>query len=169
MHSAKTATDGIVKKVKGCCLKCLEFFKTKCMKVMQGKHNHEHHMRPAHMHNKPGLPRLTDLPEVPSHHSTHMHHHHRSWFHSFLSGVKRGFAFIVFPIVMGIAFGFIASTIGMMFGKLVVFVWTRFVRKPKDEIIYERIEAEEKDGLPAYENTEPVDVIDDKEVVDNKV
>lgn len=132
-------------------------------------------MLPAHMHNKPGRPSLTDLPEVPSqptlpsHRAPDMRHHHRGWFHSFLSGVKRGFAFIVFPIVMGIALGFIASTIGMMVGKLVVFAWTRFVRKPKAEIIYERIEAEEKDGLPAYEDIEPVEVMDDKEVVDNKV
>lgn len=175
MHSAKTTADAAVKKVKGCCLKCLQFFKTKCMKVMHGKHNHGHHMRPAHTHNKPGLPSLADLPEIPSHpalldhHAPHMHHHHRGWFHSFLSGVKRGFAFIVFPIVLGIAFGFIASTIGMMIGKLVVFVWTRFVRKPKAEIIYEQIEAEEKDGLPAYQDIEPADVMDDKEVVENKV
>lgn len=175
MHSAKTAAGGAVKKVKGCCLKCLKFFKTKCMKAMHGKLNHGHHLLPAHMHNKPGRPSLTDLPEVPSqptlpsHRAPDMRHHHRGWFHSFLSGVKRGFAFIVFPIVMGIALGFIASTIGMMVGKLVVFAWTRFVRKPKAEIIYERIEAEEKDGLPAYEDIEPVEVLDDKEVVDNKV
>lgn len=175
MHSAKATADGAVKKVKGCCLKCLQFFKTKCMKVMHGKHNHGHHMRPAHTHNKPSLPSLADLPEVSSHlalpdqHAPHMRHHHRGWFHSFLSGVKRGFAFIVFPIVLGIAFGFIASTIGMMIGKLVVLVWTRFVRKPKAEIIYERIEADEKDGLPAYQDIEPADVTDDKEVVENKV
>lgn len=176
MHSAKTAADGAVKKVKGCCLKCLKFFKTRCMKAMHGKHNHGQHMRPAHMHNKLAPPNFTDLHEVPSqpvlpghHHAPDMRHHHRGWFHSFLSGVKHGFAFIVFPIVMGIAFGFIASTIGMMVGKLVVFVWTRFVRKPKAEIIYERIEAEEKDGLPAYEDIEPVEAMDDKEVVDNKV
>lgn len=145
------------------------------MKAMHGKLNHGHHMLPAHMHNKPGRPSLTDLPEVPSqptlpsHRAPNMRHHYRGWFHSFLSGVKRGFAFIVFPIVMGIALGFIASTIGMMVGKLVVFAWTRFVRKPKAEIIYERIEAEEKDGLPAYEDIEPAEVMDDKEVVDNKV
>lgn len=175
MHSAKTAADGAVKKVKGCCLKCLQFFKAKCMKVMHGKQNHGHHMRPAHMHNKPGLLSLTDLPGFPSHatssdhHTPDLHHHDRGWFHSFLSGVKRGFAYIVLPIVMGITFGLIASTIGMMIGKLIVFVWTRFVRKPKAEIIYERIEAEEKDGLPAYEDIEPVDVMDAKEGVDNKV
>lgn len=57
----------------------------------------------------------------------------------------------------------------MMVGKLIVFVWTRFVRKPKAEIIYERIETEVKDGLPAYEDIEPVEVMDDKEVVDIKV
>ncbi|MCJ1343672.1 hypothetical protein MMC31_001868 [Peltigera leucophlebia] len=175
IHSAKTAADGGVKKVKGCCLKCLQFFKTKCMKVMHGKQNQGHHMRPAHLHNKPSLPSLTNLPGVsshpalPDHHDPNMRHHVRGWFHSFLSGVKRGFAFIVFPIVMGIAFGFIASTIGMMIGKLVVFAWTRFIRKPKAEIVYERIEAEEKDGLPAYEDIEPADVMDDKKGVDNKV
>lgn len=174
MHTAKTAADGAVKKVKGCSLKCLKFFKTKCMKAMH-KHNHGHLMRPSHIHNKPGPPSLTDLPELPSHpalpghHAPDMRHHHRGWFHSFLSGIKRGFAVIVYPILMGIAFGFIASTIGMMVGKLIVFVWTRFARKPKAEIIYERIEVEEKDGIPAYEDIEPVEVTDDKEVVDNKV
>ena len=175
MRTAKTAADGAVKKIKGCCLKCLQFIRTKCMKAMHGKHHHGHHMRPAHMHIKPAPPSLTDLPKIPSqptspgHQAPAMHYHNRGWFHSFLSGVKRGFAFIVLPIVMGIAFGFIASTIGMMVGKLVVFVWTRLVRKPKAEFIYERIEAEEKDGLPAYEDIESVEVMDDKEVVDNKV
>ncbi len=58
---------------------------------------------------------------------------------------------------MGIAFGFIASTLGVMVGKLVIFLW-RLRRKSGPSVVYEPIESEEKDGLPAYQDVEFVDV-----------
>lgn len=44
-------------------------------------------------------------------------------------------------------------------------VWTRFRRSAPADVAYERLETDEKDGLPAYEDVEVVVVDVEKEVV----
>lgn len=86
-----------------------------------------------------------------------MSHEHHSLVLSFLTGVRRGFTFVLFPMLAGIAFGVVASAVGMLVGQLVVFLWVKF--RPAREGAYERVEdLEEKDQLPAYEDVEARDV-----------
>lgn len=76
---------------------------------------------------------------------------------AFLTGVRRGFTFVLFPMLAGIAFGVVASAVGMLVGQLVVFLWVKF--RPAREGGYERVEDVEKDDeLPAYEDVEARDV-----------
>ena len=86
------------------------------------------------------------------------HENGHSLLPAFLTGVRRGFTFVLFPMLAGIAFGVVASAVGMLVGQLVVFLWVKF--RPAREGAYERVEdLEEKDDeLPAYEDVEARDV-----------
>lgn len=64
---------------------------------------------------------------------------------------------VLFPILVGIAFGVTASAVGMLVGQLVVFLWVKY-RRTDGEATYERVETDEKDELPAYEESEGLEV-----------
>jgi hypothetical protein len=80
-------------------------------------------------------------------------------FHDFMVGAQRGVSFVLFPILVGIAFGVTASAVGMLVGQLVVFLWSKF--RPANEVAYERLEdPDEKDVLPAYEDMLEEDMVE---------
>lgn len=81
-----------------------------------------------------------------------MPHEHHSWVPAFLDGVRRGFSFVLFPMLAGIAFGVVVSAVGMMIGQLVVMLWGKF--RPGRKVAYERVEDLEKEDLPVYEDLE---------------
>ena len=95
--------------------------------------------------------------------------HHRGWLRGLLVGIKRVFSFILFPILVGIAFGVTASAVGMLMGQLVVLLWTRYRRSSTSEAAYEPLGSDEKEGLPAYEEVEGVDVKEEEKEVVGKV
>lgn len=126
-------------------------------------HNHVHHNSvasklPTHIHVKPGQTNRRPA---------HIHHHH-GLVHSFVVGIKRAVSFVLFPILVGIAVGVTASAVGMAVGQLMVFLWVRYRRcSSSSDTGYERVESEEKEGLPAYEEAEAVDFKDEKGVKGN--
>ncbi|KAL8681211.1 MAG: hypothetical protein Q9186_002669 [Xanthomendoza sp. 1 TL-2023] len=146
---AKTA----VHKVKCFCIKCI------------------HAVRPGHQiphpHGQAG-----NSVHLPSHHvmrpgqfTTHHHNHshrHNSWVHAFARASKHFFSFVLLPIIVGVVFGIAASAIGMLVGQLVVAVWLRL--RPSRTVAYERVDTEEKEGLPKYEDLE-----DSQATMDEKV
>ena len=81
-----------------------------------------------------------------------MPHERQSWVPAFLDGVRRGFSFVLFPMLAGIAFGVVVSAVGMMIGQLVVMLWGKF--RPVRKVAYEKVEDLEKEDLPAYEDLE---------------
>lgn len=87
----------------------------------------------------------------------HMNHHHRGWFSTFIAGTKRVFSLILFPILVGIAFGVTASAVGMFVGQLVVLLWMKF-RRTGGEVTYVRVETDDKEKLPLYEDIEGLEV-----------
>lgn len=55
----------------------------------------------------------------------------------------------------------------MLIGQLVVLLWMRYRRSSTSEVSYERLESDEKEALPAYEEFESVDAKgEEKEVVE---
>lgn len=174
-NAAKSASHAAAKKIKTCCLRCMQYFRK-----TGGQHHHHALPLPTHIRVKPGQtkPHFHHNDQVQTGHHTHdfdfaqaSHHvhmrHHRGWFHSLVVGIKRVFSFILFPILVGIAFGVTASAVGMLIGQLVVLLWLRYRRSSTSEVGYERLGSDEKDGLPAYEEVEGVDVKDgEKEVVE---
>lgn len=137
--AAKTAAKKVGQKVRICCLRCMQLFRNA---AHHGKHREMPHG--AHnQHNGAGL-------ELQGH---EMSQEDRSLVSAFLEGVWRGFTFVLFPMLAGIAFGIVAGAVGMMVGQLVVMLWNKFRPARKGE--YERVEdLEDKENLPAYEDLE---------------
>lgn len=54
----------------------------------------------------------------------------------------------------------------MLIGQLVVLVWMRYRRSSTSETTYERLGSDDKEGLPAYEEVEGVDVKEGEEIVE---
>ena len=142
-----------------------------CMKCLQRLQALKHHGRPT----PPTMPKLPDMPslpniptspdsfELPSHHHFKIGHHHghHSWVHKLAHGTKKAFAFIILPVLIGIAFGLAASAVGMLVGQIVVFFW---LRRRRNDAQYEAVETDDKEeGLPAYEELTAVEVGDEKE------
>ena len=69
------------------------------------------------------------------------------------------------PILIGVAFGMAASAVGMLVGQTIVFLWMKF-RGNKRETMYQRLETDEKDEPPAYQDVaaQSVEVLSEKEV-----
>ena len=56
-------------------------------------------------------------------------------------------------MMAGIAFGVVASAVGMLVGQVLVFLWVKF--RPAREVSYEQVEdLEKEDNLPAYEDVD---------------
>lgn len=52
----------------------------------------------------------------------------------------------------------------MLIGQLVVLLWMRYRRSSTSEVSYERLESDEKEALPAYEEVESVDAKEEEKV-----
>lgn len=66
------------------------------------------------------------------------------------------------PIVVGIMFGVVTSAIGMLVGQLIVAIWLRLRRNSNKGGAYQRVESEEKAGLPSYEDLEDSATVTDE-------
>ncbi|MCJ1430573.1 hypothetical protein MMC29_008491 [Sticta canariensis] len=165
MQAAKSASHAATKKIKICCLKCMQFFGK-----AGSQNSHGDLPLPTHVHVKPGQtdPQVDHTDHVRTGHHVHGQHH-RGWLHGLVVGIKRVFSFILFPILVGIAFGVTASAVGMLMGQLVVLLWMRYRRSSTSEVAYERLGSDEKEGLPAYEEIEGVDVKEEEKEVVEKV
>ncbi|KAL2053685.1 hypothetical protein ABVK25_005989 [Lepraria finkii] len=170
MKKAKATAKSGAHKMKCFCVKC--FHKVTGHKFHKGdKRPHPHHKGGEEHHG--GMPhRLPDgTMELPSHihfkpaggHKYH-HHHHQKGFFGRVARVLRTTVKIVFvPILIGVAFGMAASAVGMLAGQMVVYLWMKF-RGTKRETAYERLDTDEKDAPPAYQDVQGVEVMTEKEV-----
>ncbi|KAI4170506.1 MAG: hypothetical protein LQ343_004883 [Gyalolechia ehrenbergii] len=140
VRKAQTHAKTAAYKVKCICMKCFNAMK---------KHASRPVRLPTHNRVRPG------------HFKIHRHHH--SWVHTFARASKQVFSFVVLPILVGIVFGIAASAIGMLVGQVIVTIWLRLRRNSNQTVAYERVETEEKEGLPKYEDLE-----DGKTEVDEK-
>ena len=167
VHKAKASAKGAAHRVKCVCLKCL--------KTLTGvKHIHDpsrHHGGKVVPHRRPD-----GTVELPSHiqfrpaghHGDYgfPRHHQKNGFLASVAAVARIALKVVFiPILIGVAFGMAASAIGMLVGQAIVFLWLKFRRTPENGA-YERVEAEEKEAPPAYQDVqgEGAEAMDEKEV-----
>ena len=145
-----------------------------CVKCFQRLAGHVKNIHPD-VHNGSSAPRLPDdTVQLPTHHKfrpgmadghPHHHHghHHRKGFmhrmgHIMWATVRLAFV----PVLIGVAFGMAASAIGMLVGQLVVFLWMRY--RKDERIVYEPVYADEKNGLPAYEDVPAAEAVTEKEV-----
>ncbi|KAI9832155.1 MAG: hypothetical protein M1819_004506 [Sarea resinae] len=136
------------------------------MQTVDSVHPGSHH--PPHYINRHG-------PHGPQHGRMG----HRHWHHTFLRTAQNIFFFILLPVMFGIAAGMLTSAIGMVVGKVLVWVWIRYHRGGKkgpytkvqqDEPATEG-EAEAGAGVmekesapPAYEEAEgQQEVVDEKQ------
>ncbi|KAK0513136.1 hypothetical protein JMJ35_004122 [Cladonia borealis] len=160
--TAKATAKGAVHKMKCFCVKCIH--------ALTGHKNHPH---PHHKGGKhPGAPhrRPDGTMELPSHiqfkpgHKFH-HHQHTSFFGRVALTLVTTVKVVFVPILIGVAFGMAASAVGMLVGQVIVFLWMRF-RGNKREAAYQRLETEEKDEPPAYQDVaaQSVEVLSEKEV-----
>ena len=67
------------------------------------------------------------------------------------------------PLLIGVAFGLAASVVGMLVGQTVVYLWMKF-RGTKRQAAYERLDTNEKDAPPAYQDAQGFEVLTEKEV-----
>jgi hypothetical protein len=164
MRAAKSAANSAAKKVgqkvRICCLRCMRFFRGA---FHHGKHHaahHHSHMRPNSGHTKPQvipavIPEIiTEVKPAATPDATDVADIYHDVVHGFFIGIKTAFAFVIFPALAGIAFGVVASAVGMLIGQFAVFLWGKYRRR--GEIAYEKVDDDdsEKDGLPAYEDVQ---------------
>ncbi len=72
--------------------------------------------------------------------------------HKLAHGTKKVFAFVILPILVGVAFGLAASAVGMFVGQIVVFLW---LRRRRADAQYEAVATQDgEEGLPKYEELE---------------
>ncbi|KAG8625503.1 hypothetical protein KVT40_007254 [Elsinoe batatas] len=92
------------------------------------------HRRPPHFQNKDDArpPHRPDghrgkpwMHGRPHHYFGGPYHHHH---HGGLHRAAQGILFVLVPIFLGITMGMLVSMIGMVVGRLIAFVWMRFVR-----------------------------------------
>ncbi|KAJ5495090.1 hypothetical protein N7539_000206 [Penicillium diatomitis] len=104
--------------------------------------------------------------EKEHHWGGHRHHHHHHRPHgAFVRTFRRIIHFIIVPALVGILAGVAASSIGMLIGQAVVFMWRRYrVGQPqehkasweqgesceKQSLIEDSVEVSEQDDLPQY-------------------
>ncbi|KAF7716449.1 Uncharacterized protein PECH_003855 [Penicillium ucsense] len=104
--------------------------------------------------------------EKEHHRGGHRHHHHHHHPHgAFVRTCRRIIHFIIIPALVGILAGVAASSIGMLIGQAVVFMWRRYrVGQPqehkasweqgesceKQSLIEDSVEVSEQDDLPQY-------------------
>ncbi|KAL8917894.1 MAG: hypothetical protein Q9172_005649 [Xanthocarpia lactea] len=157
VRKAQAHAKSAAHKVKCFCVKCIHHMRL-------GSQLPKHH--PAH--HGPAMPEQAETPtHLPTHHTMRpdqLRTVRPAWFHTFARATKQFFSFVLLPIIVGVGFGIAASAIGMLVGQLVVAVWLRLRRNSSRTVSYERVETEEKEGLPSYE-----DLDDGQTATDEKV
>jgi hypothetical protein len=129
----------------------------------------------AQAHNTSSDPAPSQMPSHPlghGHGHGRPHRHHQHGFAAFVNGTKRVVAHFFVPVMIGIAAGMTASIIGMIVGRLMVLLWRRFAhgQKPQSYFVLTQEEPSTMDedmlkaDLPAYEDTETVQVVVVEEV-----
>jgi len=126
------------------------------------------HRSPLPNHHRPEDHRM---PGGHRHHPHGHHRHHHEWYRT----VSRAVRFIVIPALLGVMAGLAASSIGMLVGQLIVFLWLRYRRvtnktcHPSPSTVEcgtfsekEVLISEDSEELPPYsdeglENAHPVD------------
>ncbi|KAI9799454.1 MAG: hypothetical protein M1826_005488 [Phylliscum demangeonii] len=99
--------------------------------AMAHPHRRPHHHQYAHGH-------------------AHGHHGHRQH-HRFLRTLQAIALHVIVPILIGVAAGMTAGLLGMVIGRLTVFLWRRFVRRPSAYVALPLVEAEK--DLPGYDDS----------------
>ncbi|PNS17992.1 hypothetical protein CAC42_3951 [Sphaceloma murrayae] len=74
-----------------------------------------------------------------------VHHHHGSGLHRAIQAVL----FVLVPVFLGITMGMLVSLIGMIVGRLIAFVWTRFVRGGRRGYASVRLNEEDAEAADA--------------------
>ncbi|KAI4088912.1 MAG: hypothetical protein LQ344_005742 [Seirophora lacunosa] len=131
-HRVKSHAKTAAYKMKCICIKCMNA------------------MRHAHYH-RPSRPLQAGQP-------TRLPTHNRA----FARASRLIFSYALLPIVVGIMFGIATSAIGMLVGQLVVAIWLRLRRTSSKGGAYQRVESEEKEGLPRYEDLEDGTTVTDE-------
>ena len=115
----------------------------------EGRPN-RHHGRPHHMR-----------PHGPH----HRHHHHgQFWRHHFLHAFVKGLVAILIPVMAGITVGMTVSLLGLVFGRLIGFLWIRLVRggrRGNASIALEEAAIKEDEAKPMLAEMEAPPVYED--------
>lgn len=158
VHKVKAQSKTAAYKMKCMCMKSIN-----AMKHAHHRHGSHHAATPSQADRPMHLP--THNRVRPGHFNPHYHGqgHHHSWVHAFARASRQIFSFVLLPILFGIIFGIVTSAIGMLVGQLIVAVWLRVRRNSSNKVPYQRVETEEKEGLPRYEDLE-----DSRTVADEK-
>ena len=78
--------------------------------------------------------------------------------------LRTTFKVVFVPVLIGVAFGMAASTIGMLVGQAVVFVWMKY-RGTSREAAYEVLDTDEKEAPPSYQDfPQGAEALNEKEV-----
>ena len=102
------------------------------------------------------------------HHGHHGPHHHGNRLAHIL---RQALRFFIVPALLGVVGGLVASAVGMLVGRTIVFMWARFHRggqRGNIRIVEVAVEDDEKDALiieelpPQYSDVEAVIVEDEK-------
>ncbi|KAI4184552.1 MAG: hypothetical protein LQ348_004534 [Seirophora lacunosa] len=153
VHRVKSHAKTAAYKMKCICIKCMNAMR------------HAHYHRPSRPLQAGQPTRLPTHNRVrPGHFKPHFHSHghHHSWAQAFARASRLIFSYALLPIVVGIMFGIATSAIGMLVGQLVVAIWLRLRRTSSKGGAYQRVESEEKEGLPRYEDLEDGTTVTDE-------
>ncbi|TKA22777.1 hypothetical protein B0A50_07879 [Salinomyces thailandicus] len=137
---------------------------------MRPHHGRPHHMRPHGKHHGPHA------------HYAHPHGHGHGHFRAqFLHAFAKGLVALLIPVMAGITVGMFVSLVGLVFGRLIAYLWIRLARGGRrgsasaslQAIVLEEGEAEDKsliaemdaEALPRYEDAPAYEevVTDEKE------
>ncbi|KAI4166287.1 MAG: hypothetical protein LQ342_000177 [Letrouitia transgressa] len=164
IKSAKSRVKTAAHKVKCFCTKCIHAFARPFRHSGRPRPHHvTPHHRPAKGNNGQGV-RLPTHNRIRPEQLQRPHTHHggriarpHGWMHSFSVGAKRILSYLVLPILLGVVFGLAASAIGMLVGHIVVLVWLKLRRgKTSSQVAYHKVETEEKEPLPKYEDLDDI-------------
>jgi len=155
IQKAKSKAKAAGHKIKHFCIKC--FQRLNFLKHHTGA-SHDAHRRPDGDVKRPAHLDFADGKPHPHH-----HHRHHGFFHKMRHIMWRTVKVAFVPILIGIAFGMAASAIGMLVGQMVVFLWMRY-RRTDNVVVYERIETDEKEVPPPYEDVPSNEAVTEKEV-----
>ncbi|KAL9609878.1 MAG: hypothetical protein Q9167_005396 [Letrouitia subvulpina] len=164
IKSAKSRVKTAAHKVKCFCTKCIHAFARPFRHSGRPRpHLVSSHHRPAKGNKGQGV-RLPTHNRIRPEQLQRPHAHHggriarpHGWMHSFAVGAKHILSYVVLPILFGVIFGLAASAVGMLVGHVVVLVWLKLRRgKKSTQVAYHKVETEEKEPLPKYEDLDDI-------------